>query len=71
MELLVNPTQSLVVHVRIDLSRPDIHMAEHLLYTPKVRAAAEQVRCETMTKRVDSHFSGHPCPKGEIGRAHV
>ncbi len=64
MELLMNPPQSLMVHVRIDLRRPDIHMAQHFLDAPQIRPAAQQVRGEAMTKRVHSHFRGHPCPEG-------
>jgi hypothetical protein len=39
-------------HVCVDLRGGDIGMAQHGLYAAKVRAAFQEVRCETVPKNV-------------------
>ena len=48
MKLLVNTPETLMVDVRIDLRRPDIHVAEHLLNATKVGTSAQQMRRKTV-----------------------
>ena len=60
MEPLVNLPQALVVHVRINLRGPHIDVTQHLLDTPKIRAAAEQMRGKTVTERVNCQVMGIP-----------
>ena len=44
----VDLAQALTVDMGIDLGSADIHMAKHLLNTPKIRPPAEQVGRETV-----------------------
>jgi hypothetical protein len=52
MILLVNSSEVLTIHVRVNLSRGNIGVAEHLLHCSKVRAALEEVRREGVAERV-------------------
>ena len=52
MELLVRIREPRTVHMRIDLSRRNIRMAEHLLDDAQIRAVAQEMRRERMAQHV-------------------
>ena len=42
----------LLIDMRIDLRRGNIGVAQHFLNDPQIGAVAEQMRCETVPKKV-------------------
>ena len=62
MILSVDGSESIMVHMRIDLCGRYVHMPQHLLNRPQIRTAAQQVRGKTMTQRMGRKASGHTRP---------
>src|SRR5437764_15282914 len=68
MMRLVYLFQALLHHVRIDLCRRNIGVAQHQLHRPKVRTAFEQVRGEAMPQLMgrETHpYAGAPSVCGQ------
>lgn len=47
-------------HVRVDLGRTEILVAEHFLHGPEIRAVSQQIRREGMSKRVRRRIRDDP-----------
>jgi deoxyinosine 3'endonuclease (endonuclease V) len=52
MELLVDRSQILAIHVGVDLRSRKVGVAQHLLHCPKIRAALEQMGREAVAEGV-------------------
>jgi hypothetical protein len=52
MKLAMYSLQSLLIDVSVDLCRRYVRVAQHLLDDSKIRAIAEQMRCEAVPKKV-------------------
>jgi hypothetical protein len=52
MKLAMHSLEPLLIDVSIDLSRRYVRMAEHLLDDSKVRAVAQEMRCEAVPQKV-------------------
>ena len=57
MQIPHHALQALVEHVRVDLGRRDVGMAEQFLHHPEIRAVLEQVAREGMTQHVRATLS--------------
>ena len=60
MVLLINFFQAFLHHVRINLRRRNIGMAEHKLNGAQIRAALQKVSRETVTQHVGLQFQSQP-----------
>ena len=62
MKLAVHSLESLLIDMGIDLCRRYVRVAQHLLDDSKIRAIAEQMRCEAVPQkvRIDVLFQSGP-----------
>ena len=59
MELFVNTSQPVIIHMSVDLGGFDVGVAEHFLQGPQVRTAGEQMGRKTVPKCVDGQVFRH------------
>ena len=52
MRLSIRLLERSGTHMRVNLSRDQTLMPKHFLHTSDIRTAIQQMRCETVTKRV-------------------
>jgi len=52
MKLPMHSRKPLLIDMRIDLSRGNVGVAQHLLDDPQIGAVPEEMRCETMPEKV-------------------
>ena len=52
MELAMHSFKPLLIDMGIDLGRRDVRVAKHLLDDSKIRAVAEQMRCEAVPQKM-------------------
>ena len=52
MKLAMHSLEPLLIDMRVDLCRRYVRVAQHLLDDSKIRAVAEQMRCEAVAQKV-------------------